>query len=126
MKKFLSLTVIVTLVILHTAFPQNKIKTSEAENYIGKIEIVEGFANQVYHARGGTCFIDMDGDYLNNVFAAVIFKSDLKKFKDIDEYEGKEVEVKGTIKEYGGKPEIVLRSVKQIKIIDNGEKLNEK
>lgn len=117
MKKFLSLTVILTLVILPTAFPQNKIKTSEAENYIGKYEIVDGFANQVYHSRGGTCFIDMDGDYPNNVFAAVIFKSDMKKFKDIDKYEGKEIEVKGTIKEYRGKPEIILKSKNQIHII---------
>ena len=118
MKKFLCLFVFFIFVILQTAYPQNKIKTSEAENYIGKIEIVEGFANQIYHSRGGTCFIDMDGDYPNNVFTAVIFKSDLKKFKDIDEYEGKEIEVKGIIKEYRGKPEIILKNKSQIQIIE--------
>ncbi len=116
MKKSFQLTVVSFLLLTFTTLPQNRIKTSEAKNYIGKYEIVVGFANQVYHSRGGTCFIDMDGDYPNNVFTAVIFKSDLKKFKDIDEYEDKEIEIIGRIKEYRGKPEIILKNQRQIKM----------
>lgn len=121
MKKSLMLSVIFFMFFCFTSYSQNKIPTSKAKNYIGKNITVYGVASQVYHSRGGTCFIDMNGDYPDNVFTAVIFKSDLKKFKDIDKYEGKIIDVKGKIKGYEGKPEIILKSEKQIKIITNGK-----
>ncbi|MHB8337937.1 MAG: hypothetical protein ACYDEE_11030 [Ignavibacteriaceae bacterium] len=86
----------------------------------GENETVIGIDSQVYHSRGGKCFLDIDGDYPDNTFTAVIFKSDVKKFKDIDKYEGKEIQVKGKIKEYNGKPEIILKSKSQIEIIRKG------
>ncbi len=118
MKNSFGLSVIFSLLLFFTAYPQNKIPANAAKNYIGKYETVIGTDSQVYHSRGGTCFLDIDGDYPDNTFTAVIFKSDVKKFKDIDEYEGKEIEVKGKIKEYKGKPEIILKSKSQIKIIE--------
>jgi DNA/RNA endonuclease YhcR with UshA esterase domain len=45
----------------------------------------------------------------------------MKKFKDIEDYEGKDVKVKGKIKGYSDKPEIILKSEKQIKIITKGK-----
>ena len=41
-----------------------------------------------------------------------------KGYIDVDEYEEKEIAVKGTIKEYNGKPEIILKNEKHISVID--------
>ena len=44
----------------------------------------------------------------------IIFKNDLSKFKDIQKYKGKDIEISGEIKEYNGKPEIILNDISQI------------
>jgi micrococcal nuclease len=120
MKNSFGLSFFFSLLLFITVYPQNKISAIDAKNHIGENETVIGIDSQVYHSRGGACFLDIDGNYPDNTFAAVIFKSDLKKFKDIDEYEGKEIEVTGKIKEYNGKPEIILKSESQIEIIRKG------
>ncbi|MGD1008268.1 MAG: hypothetical protein ABR980_13680 [Ignavibacteriaceae bacterium] len=112
MKNSFSLSVIFPLLIFFTSYSQNKIPASQAKNHIGENETIIGIDSQVYHSRGGTYFLDIDGDYPGNTFTAVILKSDVKKFNDIDSYEGKKVEVKGKIKKYNGKPEIILKNNK--------------
>jgi len=118
MKNSLCLSNVFSLMFLFTAYSQNKIPAIEAQNHIGENQFVTGTITEVYHSRGGTCFLDIEGHYPNNLFSAVIFKSDAGKFNDIDNYEGKVVEVKGKIKEYKGKPEIILNSMSQIKIVE--------
>jgi DNA/RNA endonuclease YhcR with UshA esterase domain len=118
MKNSINLSFVLFLLFLFTAYSQNKIPASEAKNHIGENAIVKGTITEVYHSRGGTCFLDIEGHYPNNLFSAVIFKSDSGKFKGIDSFEGKAVEVKGKIKEYKDKPEIILKSLNQIKIIE--------
>ncbi|MHB8578975.1 MAG: hypothetical protein ACYDA4_03830 [Ignavibacteriaceae bacterium] len=120
MKNIYVLSIFVFLLFTIISYSQNKIPASQAKNHIGENETVTGLDSQVYHSRGGTYFLNIDGDYPGNTFTAIIFKSDVKKFKDIDSNVGKEVEVKGKIKEYNGKPEIILKSESQIEIIRKG------
>ena len=122
MKKELAFIFIIYIFFSYNSYSQIKITANEAGNHIGEFAIVAGTVSQVYHSRGGTCFLDIDGEYPNNIFVGVIFKSDVKQFTDIENYEGKKIEVKGAIKEYNGKPEIILRNQSQIKIIsENGQ-----
>ena len=53
-------------------------------------------------------------------FTAVIFRSDFGKFPKQPElyYNGKNVQVTGKVKEYKGKPEIILKDPAQIRIIN--------
>lgn len=113
-----------SLILIFTccAFPQTKISPAKAKNNIGKEVIVSGKIDQVLKSTKGNYFLNMGGKFPQNKFTAVIFKSDAKKFGRINTYEGKEVEISGKIREYNGKPEIILNSLKQIKII---EKVNE-
>ena len=122
MKKQLGLLFIVYILLSYTSYSQIKISANEASNHIGEYAIVTGTVSQVYHSRGGTCFLDIDGDYPNNTFTGVIFKSDSKKFTDVEKYEGKAIELIGTIKEYNGKPEIILKNDSQIKMVYSSEK----
>jgi DNA/RNA endonuclease YhcR with UshA esterase domain len=44
----------------------------------------------------------------------VVFPADLKKMGDVRQLEGQQIEIKGTIQDYDGRAEIILRRSKQL------------
>lgn len=52
---------------------------------------------------------------------AVVFDDNFAQFGDLQKYNGHNVEINGTITEYHNKPEMVLESPRQIKIIDSNQ-----
>jgi hypothetical protein len=68
---------------------------------------------------GRACFLNFDEDY-RHTFSAVIFKSAFPKFpaNPEDYYLGKLVSVTGKVKEYQGRPEIILEEPSQITVSD--------
>ena len=95
------------------------ILAQDAVNYYGKKKTVEGRIVDGFISKTGTVFLNFERSYPNHCFTAVIFASSLAKFpKDPDSYySGKVVQVTGKIKEYNGKPEIILNDPSQIEII---------
>jgi len=89
-----------------------------ARNYIGQEKIVEGKIADSYKSKSNTVFLNFEVPYPNNCFTAIIFSSSLNSFPQNpqDYYKGKVVRVKGTIKDYKGKPEIILENNEQIEI----------
>jgi len=87
-----------------------------AGNYINKEMIVEGKIADAYKSKTNTIFLNLEKPYPNHCFTAVIFSSDIYKFPENPEdyYAGKTARIKGMIKEYEGKPEIILEDVRQI------------
>ena len=67
---------------------------------------------------GKACFLNFHKDY-SRFFTAVIFASAFSRFPVTPEsyYLGKKVRVSGYIKEYRGKPEIILEYPDQIEIL---------
>jgi DNA/RNA endonuclease YhcR with UshA esterase domain len=110
MKYILVFSFIFFSLFVLTIYPQQKITAKEEENHIGENLIVTGIVCQVYHSRTDTYFLEINGNYLDNEFTAVIFKSDSKKFKNLMDIEGQEVKVNGVIKEYNCKTEIMLKT----------------
>lgn len=97
------------------------ISACSAIKYLGRKVIVEGkVVDTYYHTKSGTVFLNFENPYPNQCFTGVIFKSDLEKFPSKPEnyYLGKKVRIFGEIKEYKGKPEIILKSPLQIEIGD--------
>ena len=47
-------------------------------------------------------------------FSVVVFPSDLKKMGDIRQLEGQQIEIKGTVQDYDGHAEIILRRSRQL------------
>lgn len=95
----------------------NVISWESADKYYGSSMTVEG---EIVLARntGKVCFLNFHRNY-KRYFTAVIFESDFSRFPSSPEeyYLNKKVRVRGLIKEYNGKPEIVLNSPSQIEII---------
>jgi DNA/RNA endonuclease YhcR with UshA esterase domain len=94
------------------------ISWKDAASYYGEYKTVEGTIVATYNS-GKACFLNFHSNW-KKYFTAVIFRSDFHKFPDNPEqyYDGKKVRITGKIKEYQGKPEIILKSPSQIEILD--------
>lgn len=92
------------------------ISWQDAAQYYGQVKTVEGTVVDT-HNSGKAVFLNFHPDW-KTYFTAVIFASDFKKFPQPPEdyYLNKEVRVRGLIKEYQGKPEIIVENPSQIEV----------
>lgn len=90
----------------------------DAAQYYGQTKTVEGRI-VASNNTGKVCFLNFHKNW-KKYFTAVIFASDFDKFpsRPEDHYLNRDVRVKGLIKEYKGKPEIILKGPGQIEIIE--------
>ncbi|MBU7037830.1 MAG: thermonuclease family protein [Theionarchaea archaeon] len=90
----------------------------EADQYYGCYVIVEGLIMDTYNS-GEVCFLNFDPEW-QQYFTAVIFACDFPDFPESPEkyYLGRKVQIIGFIREYRGKPEIIVKTPDQIKILE--------
>ena len=95
------------------------IPACKAQNFLGEEMIVEGKVAEVYVSKKNNVFLNFEKPYPNQCFSAVIFSKNLKNFKeDPEKFYLKKVRVLGKIKEYKGKPEIILENPNQIEVLE--------
>lgn len=94
-----------------------KIQSTEANSYIGDKVILKGYVADVV-VREKVAYLNFDKKYPNNTCSVTIFDSEFDKFGNLDKYKNKNVEVNGRISEYKGKPQIIIKSPSQIKIVN--------
>jgi micrococcal nuclease len=90
-----------------------------AGKYFGREFIVEGKVVDTYHhLKSNTVFLNFEKAYPNQCFTGVIFSSNLYKFVQNPEnyYLNKTVRIMGEVKEYQGRPQIILENPNQIEI----------
>ena len=90
-----------------------------AGKYLGRELIVEGKVIDTHRdLKSNTVFLNFEKAYPNQCFTGVIFSSDLYKFvqNPEDYYLNKTVRITGEVKEYQGRPEIILETPNQIEI----------
>lgn len=92
---------------------------NDALDHIGETATVEGIPIDIHASTGGTIFFDYCKNYKNCPFSAVIFASDIRKFKNIMQYQGETIDVAGSIKNYGGRAEIVINDPGQVHLVGN-------
>ena len=90
------------------------VAAADAVNHVGETITVEGVVSEV-HVSAKATFIDLNGRYPNEEFTGLIWREDTGAFPDVEGYEGKTVDITGTVQMYRGRPEIILRSQSQIK-----------
>lgn len=93
------------------------ISWQDADKHYGEYVTVEGKIVRTYNS-GKACFLSFHPNY-KRYFAVVIFASAFPRFPSNPEdyYNNKKVRVTGYIKEYKGKPEIILNEPEQIEIV---------
>jgi len=89
----------------------------DASKHYGENVTIEGTVAETYNS-GKVCFLNFDTNYRNS-FTAVIFASDFHLFpaNPQDYYYGKRVRITGHIKEYSGRPEIILNDPGQMEVL---------
>ncbi len=96
-----------------------RIPWESAGKFVGRHVTLEGTIVRSYNS-GKACFLNFHRNF-TRYMSLTIFENDLRKFPSQPEkyYLNKTVRVRGKIKMYKDRPEIVLRSPKQIKVIKN-------
>jgi len=96
---------------------------AEANQHVGTNQCVSGTVLRVENGGKGVIYLnfcknnDNKDDKSENKscpFAVVVFPADLKKMGDVRQLEGRQIEIKGTIQDYDGRAEIVLRRSQQL------------
>ena len=81
---------------------------------MGTTQCVSGSVLHVAVGTNGITFLTFSQDHKTCPFTVVVFPDDLKKVGDIQQLEGRMVEIKGTIQDHDGRAEIVLRHTQQL------------
>ena len=96
------------------------ITASEASAYVGQTATVCGYvasAKYAYRSKGQPTFLNLDEPYPRQIFTALIWGNDRPAFGAPETtYSGKSICVTGRIKNYRGKPEIIVSSPSQIRV----------
>lgn len=87
---------------------------TEASSHIGENACVRGTIVKVATSNKGTIFLDYCSNYKDCPFSAVIFNSNSGNFPNVSSYQGHVITVKGYIRTYQGRPEIILNTSDQI------------
>ena len=96
------------------------IGAAEAAKHYNESLIVTGQVAQVSF-KPTLVYVDLDKPRPDSPFTAVIFSAATNGFGDLSRLMGKDVEIRGTIKEYGGRPEIVLDETNQLRAVGRAE-----
>ena len=112
MKKFVISFVLLLAMFITKSYAQDQISSKDAKDYIGKTIQVKGKVASIFVSQKENTFINFDEKSPNQTFTVVVMSGndvDISKIK-----EESILTVFGEIKEYKGKPEIVLEKNEQI------------
>jgi hypothetical protein len=88
----------------------------EAGQHTGQSGCVSGRVLKVFTSRNGNTFLDFCEDYRDCPFSSLIFSSEQSKFGALQSLSGRQIEIRGRITVYQGKPEIIIHDPGQIRV----------
>jgi hypothetical protein len=94
-----------------------RISAADAAKHYDETVIVTGKVAQV-SVRPKLVYVNLDKKYPDAPMYCVVFARATNQFGDLKKLEGKQVEVKGKIEEYQSKPQIILNSTNQLKVVE--------
>lgn len=93
-----------------------RISSKEVRKHIGDSLNVTCLVAEVF-LNEKVAYLNMENKFPKNIFSCAIFSSKFTEFGDLTEYKDRIVEVTGKISTFRNKPQIILNSKDQIKII---------
>jgi hypothetical protein len=107
---------VVALALLFPAYSSAAcIPFAQAQKHIGEMQCVTGKVLRVETEGEGVHYLDFCEDHQSCPFSVVVFSYDLKNVGDVGKLEGKTIEIRGEVKEYDGRAEIILQRAGQLK-----------
>lgn len=121
----LALSLVLPLTALNAQDKEKKadiLPAKEAKSKVGETITVEAKVAEVNKTEK-IVRINLDARFPKQELTLVIFPANFSKFEEVEKLEGKTVRVTGKVTEYQKRPQIVLESKEQLKIVEaKGEK----
>jgi hypothetical protein len=105
---------VMILALSTVAYAGDCIPIQQASEHVGETKCVSGKVVRVKVGTGGAHFLDFCEDQTACPFTVVVFGRDLKDVGDVRQLAGRMIEIKGPVKLYDGRAEIILNRVGQI------------
>ena len=99
-----------------SGYTGSTILSENVKNHIGKIITVKGIISDV-HISEKVAYLNFGKKFPKNDFSGVVFESKFSEFEDLEAFKDKLVEITGSVSVFKNKPQIILNSSDQIKII---------
>lgn len=112
MKKYIFFFLLFAFAVSINSYSQETISSQVAKDYIGQTLQVKGKVANIFTSPKGNTFINFDEPSPKQTFTAVVMSGTSIDISNIKE--NCTLTVYGTIKEYKGKPEIILENNEQI------------
>ena len=90
------------------------ISFSNAHQHIGTTKCVRGTIFNVKEGSKGVTFLDFCENFDTCPFTVVVFADDLRHVGDVRQLKGRTIEINGTVQDYDGRAEIILRHPRQL------------
>jgi hypothetical protein len=87
----------------------------EAVQHVGEVKCVTGKVLRVRVGDEDARVVDFCEDAKSCPFTVVVFASDLEDVGDVRQLEGRTIEIRGAVKLYDGRAEIVFRRISQLR-----------
>lgn len=97
----------------YEAAVSNTVPAAKAYKHIGDYRVVCGYVAQVKGFSKGK-YLNLGTSYPNQDVTVVVWNSDMGNFDNLDQYEGRDICVQGTVSSYKGTPQIKLSSMNQL------------
>ena len=98
-------------------FADDCVSYKDAAQLIGRTGCVSGKVEHVAHSQTGNTYLDFCADYRNCSFSAAVLHRASSKVGDLEELEGRTIELRGAVRDYKGKPEILITDRSQITVL---------
>ena len=111
------ITAVITLSVVGSASNPSKhdcVSFAEASKHVGATQCVSGTVLHVEEGSNGVTFLNFCPAPRACPFTVVVFPDDLRKVGDLRQLEGRQIEIKGTIQDYDGRTQIILRHTQQL------------
>jgi hypothetical protein len=106
---------VLTLLLSSTAAAASDcLSIADARQHVGETKCVTGKVLRVKAGAKGVHFVDFCEDQMACPFTVVVFPHDLKDVGDVRRLAGRVIEIRGPVKLYDGRAEIILSRVNQL------------
>jgi DNA/RNA endonuclease YhcR with UshA esterase domain len=102
-----------------------RVSANEAKEHIGSQAVVKGKIAEI-NVGERVIRLNFEQSFPKNPFTAVIFPVNTNKFPEVEKLKSKTVEISGKIAAYREKPQIILTSTNQLKVLEEPKEAVEK
>ncbi len=87
---------------------------ADASRHVGMAQCVRGTVLHVDDGSNGVTLLNFCKDAKACPFTVVVLPRDLKRVGDVRQLEGRKIEIRGTIEDFDGRAQIILRRTQQL------------